>query len=118
MKLLADENFPSRIISYLQKLGHKIKRISKTTQGVTDTGVLKKALAEKQTIFTFDKGFISNQKKVLVNVVVFDFPTTQSHQLIFSTLDHILLFVQARKKKKKPFILICSGSGIEEVGQK
>ncbi len=116
MKLLADENFPSRLISYLQKQGHKILRISRSRQGITDSGVLEKALAEKRIIFTFDKGFKSNQpKKILVNVVVFDFPPTPSHQLILSLFDNILTFVQARKKKKKPFVVVCSLKGFEEI---
>lgn len=115
MKLLADENFPSRLISYLQKQGHKIVRISKNAQGITDSMVLQKALSEKRIIFTFDKGFKSNQKEILISVLVFDFPTTKSHQLILSLLDNILIFVQARKKKKKPFILVCSENKIEEI---
>lgn len=116
MKLLADENFPSRLVSYLQKQGHKITRISRSRQGITDPGVLEKALAEKRIIFTFDKGFKSNQPKgILVNVVVFDFPATRSHQLILSIFDNTLSFVQARKKKKRPFVIVCSVKGFEEI---
>lgn len=119
MKLLADENFPSRLISSLQKQGHKVTRTSRSIQGVTDSGILTKALTEKRIIFTFDKGFTTNQREeVLVNVVVFNFPTTRSHQLILSLLDHLLTFIQARKKKKKPFILVCSENEIIEVSNK
>lgn len=116
MKLLADENFPSRLVSYLQKQGYKIIRISRSRQGIADSGVLEKALTERRTIFTFDKEFLSNQsKKILVSVVVFDFPGTQSHQLILSFFENILFFIQARKKKKKPFIIVCSIKGFEEI---
>lgn len=62
MKLLADENFPPTLISYLQKKRHDIERIQRSLSGVSDLAIRKKALKGKRIIISFDKDFLKSVK--------------------------------------------------------
>ena len=62
MKLLADENFPPTLTSYLQKRRHDVKRIQRDLRGVSDSAVLEKALKESRVIVSFDKDYLRSEK--------------------------------------------------------
>lgn len=73
MKLLADENFPPTLISYLQKKRHDVKRIQRSAKGISDTKVREIAKKENRIIITFDKDLL-NEGILTVSIMLFDFP--------------------------------------------
>ena len=115
MKLLADENFPPSIVSYLQKRKHNVKRIQRSLHGVSDLAVKEKALLEKRIILTFDKDYLkSAEDKDGVSVMVLDFPRLKPEEVI-TYMDSIINAVNNLKRKKKSFIAIYSKGGLEVV---
>ncbi len=115
MKLLADEDFPPTLISYLQKKRHDVKRVQRSTKGVSDTSVSEKAVKENRIILSFDKDFIKGQKdKKLFNVVVFNFPYTKPAD-ITPYLDNVISEITNLKKRKHSFTAIYSVVGMKLV---
>ncbi|TSC87518.1 MAG: hypothetical protein G01um10147_496 [Microgenomates group bacterium Gr01-1014_7] len=112
MKLLADENFPPTLISYLQKKRHDIKRIQRSAKGIVDLSVSEKALKESRIVVTFDKDFLkSEQDSQNVRVMIFDFPNMTPEE-ITPYLDGAVAVINKLRKKKKPFMVIYSKEGI------
>ena len=57
MRLLADENCPRTLIRVLREAGHDVAWIHEDSPGLTDPGVLARAMRERRVVATFDKGF-------------------------------------------------------------
>ncbi|MEK7616434.1 MAG: DUF5615 family PIN-like protein [Patescibacteria group bacterium] len=114
MKLLADENFPPTLISYLQRRRHNVKRIQRSMQGVSDSAVREKALLEKRIVISFDKDYLKSvEGDKDVSVMVLDFPRTHPGEII-PYMDSIIDAINKLKKKKKPFIACYSIKGLEK----
>lgn len=113
MKLLADENFPPTLISYLQRKRHDIKRIQRTAKGTVDLSVSEQALKENRIIITFDKDFLKSEPQAEdVRVMIFDFPNMTPEEII-PYLDDATAVISRLRKKKKPFTVIYSKNGVE-----
>lgn len=115
MKLLADENFPSSLVSYLQKKRYDIKRVQRSLQGVSDLAIRQKALSEKRIIISFDKDFLkSKEVEIKVSSMVLDFPNSMPQDII-PYMDMIINAINVLKRKKKTFIASYSKNGLEIV---
>ncbi len=115
MKLLADENFPPSLISYLQKLRHHVKRIQRSARGISDISVRGRAFGENRTVITFDKDFLKSEgEKSQVGVMVLDFPGFKPEE-IKPYIEVIIQAIIVLKKKKKPFVAIYSKAGLEVI---
>lgn len=112
MKLVADENFPPTLISYLQKKHHNVKRIQRSTRGISDSAVREKAIKEKRIILSFDKDFLKKDDEKLFSVVVFDFPYTKPDDII-PYMDDFISEITHLKKRKKYFTATYSVEGLE-----
>ncbi len=113
MKLLADENFPPSLVSYLQKKRHDIKSIQRSLRGVSDLAVRQKALQEKRIIISFDRDFLKSSKaEERISVMVLDFPKLKPEEIV-SYMDSITRAISNLKKKKKPFVAVYSQEGLE-----
>lgn len=64
MKLLADENFPPSLVSYLQKNKYDVKRIQRSLHGVSDFAVREKALVERRIINAISQ--LKRKKKLFI----------------------------------------------------
>ncbi len=111
MKLVADENFPPTLISYLQKKHHDVKRIQRSAKGTSDNAVVEKAITENRIILSFDKDFLKKGNKKLFSVVVFDFPYTKPVDII-SYMDNAMSKIAGLKRRKKHFTATYSVNGI------
>ena len=113
MKLLADENFPPSLVSYIQKKRHDVKRIQRSLHGVSDITVKEKALVEKRIIITFDKDYLKSiEVEIQISVMVLDFPNFKPEEIL-SYMDEIIITLSILKRKKKPFIACYSKNGLE-----
>lgn len=113
MKLLADENFPPSLISYLQKKRHNVKRIQRSAKGISDVNVYEKAAQENRIIITFDKDFLT-RKQNPVSVMIFDFPDMVPDEIL-PYLDMIIQVISSLKRRKKNFIAVYSKKGLEMI---
>jgi predicted nuclease of predicted toxin-antitoxin system len=57
IRLLADENFPSKSVDFLRANGYDVLWILKSHQGISDSDIIHLANAEKRLILTFDRDF-------------------------------------------------------------
>ncbi|MBI2017680.1 DUF5615 family PIN-like protein [Candidatus Daviesbacteria bacterium] len=115
MKLLADENFPPTLISYLQKRRHDVKRIQRSLHGVSDSTVRTKALVEKRIILSFDKDYLKSiEGEEKVSVMVLDFPNVKPEEII-PFMDEIISAINTLRRKKQPFIGCYSKNGLEVI---
>ena len=115
MKLLADENFPPTLISYLQKRRHDVKRIQRDLRGVSDSAVLEKALKESRVIVSFDKDYLRSEKvETQVSTMILDFPNVKPEEII-PFMDEIINVIIRLKRKKKHFIVCYSKDGLETI---
>ena len=115
MKLLADENFPPTLISYLQKRRHDVKRIQRSLRGVSDFAVLEKALHENRIIVSFDKDYLKSEKaEIKVNAMVLDFPNVKPMEII-PYMDEIVSIIIRLKRKKRHFVVCYSKDGLETI---
>jgi len=57
MRLLADENFPQIAIDALRAAGNDVLAIHTEAPGSSDSSVLKRAIADRRILLTFDKDF-------------------------------------------------------------
>lgn len=113
MKLLADENFPPSLVSYFQKKRHDIKRIQRSSRGVSDATVREKALLEKRIVISFDKDYLKSvDKPKKASVIVLDFPNTKPYGII-PHMDKIINAIVTLKRKKKSFVACYSKVGLE-----
>ncbi len=112
MKLLADENFPPTLISYLQKKHHDVKRIQRSAKTISDLSIKKLAVQENRIIFTFDKDFLKKEGGRLFNVVVFDFPYTEPNDILVH-MDKAIESINRLKKRKRYFTTVYSVAGLE-----
>ncbi len=115
MKLLADENFPPSLVSYLQRKRHNVKRIQRSLSGVSDLAVRKKALFEKRIIISFDKDYLKSvEREEKASVLVLNLPRLKPEEIIFY-MDKIINAASQLKRKKKPFVASYSEAGLEIV---
>lgn len=113
MKLLADENFPPTLISYLQRKHHNVKRIQRSAKTISDISVKDIANKERRIIFTFDKDFLKKEEaEKLFSVVIFDFPYTIPEEILIY-MDTVIQEVSKLKKRKKHFVATYSVIGLE-----
>ena len=57
-RIYANENFPSKVVEYLQQLSHDVlttQEAGKANQRIPDEDVLSFAIAEKRTVLTFNR---------------------------------------------------------------
>ena len=57
MKLLANENFPLKSVTYLQEKGFDIKAIGIDNPSIKDSEVMDIAIQEQRLILTFDRDY-------------------------------------------------------------
>ncbi len=115
MKLLADENFPSSLVSYLQRKRHNLKRIQRSAKGISDIRVREIAQKENRIIITFDQDFLTkNDPGININVMLFKFPNLKPEEIILY-MDKIIQAISDLKKRKKSFLATYSKAGLEEV---
>ncbi len=57
MRILANENFPRRLVVALRDSGHDVIWIREVDPGVSDSQVLDRAQCEERIVATFDKDF-------------------------------------------------------------
>ena len=57
MRILANENFPRDAVELLRAVGHDVLWVRTACPGIKDNEVLRRAVAEKRVLFTFDKDF-------------------------------------------------------------
>lgn len=57
MRLLADENVPSGVVSALRERGHEVAWCRDSSPGAPDGEVLARAVLEERVLVTFDKDF-------------------------------------------------------------
>lgn len=113
MKLLADEDVPPTLISYLQKSRHNVKRIQRSMHGVSDSIVREKAFLEKRIIISFDKDYLKSvEGEESVSVMILDFPGFKPEEIV-PYVDSIISAINTLKKKKKPFVACYSEAGLE-----
>lgn len=112
MKLLADENFPPALISYLQKKRHDVKRIQRSTKGTSDISVREIAAKDNRIILSFDKDFLKKDGKKLFSVAIFDFPYIKPVDII-PYMDGVISEISSLKKRKKYFTAIYSVDRLE-----
>lgn len=113
MKLVADENFPPTLISYLQKKHHDVKRIQRSTKGTSDISVRQKAAKENRVIITFDKDFLKTEEDSRVfSVVIFDFPYTKPVGII-PYMDSAIKSISETNRRKRYFTAVYSSAGLE-----
>lgn len=113
MKLLADENFPPTLISFIQKEHHDVKRIQRSTKGILDMTIREKAAKENRIVLTFDKDFLKTEKyKRKFSAVVFNFPYAKPVDII-PFMDHAIKSIETTKKRKKYFTAIYSVEGLD-----
>ncbi len=113
MKLVADEDFPPTLISYLQKKNHDIKRIQRSLQGISDKSVIEKAIKEKRVILSFDKDFLKIRgKDNSFSVVVFDFPYMKPADIL-PYMENATSEISNLKRRKKYFTAIYSATGLK-----
>jgi predicted nuclease of predicted toxin-antitoxin system len=55
MKLLADENFPSKSVDLLRARGYDVLWILESHQGIPDSEIIKLSNLENRVILTFDR---------------------------------------------------------------
>lgn len=116
MKLLADENFPPTLVSYLQKKHHDVKRIQRSAKTISDISVKDIAIKENLIILTFDKDFLKTEAaNKLFSVVIFDFPYLNPGEILIY-MDTIIQAISKLKKRKRFFIATYSAAGLELVG--
>lgn len=111
MKLLADENFPPTLVSYLQRKRHNIKRIQRTARGAVDVTVSERAQKENRIVITFDKDFLKKEVEVK-GVMIFDFPKMKPEEII-PYMDEAIDEISHLNRKKKPFVAIYSKKGVQ-----
>lgn len=113
MKLLADEDFPPTLVSFFQKKHHNVKRIQRSTRGVSDTSVEEKAIRENRIIVTFDKDFLKKRlKQDIFSVIVFDFPYLKP-TTILPYMNNAVESIIKLKRRKKYFTARYSSAGLE-----
>lgn len=113
MKLLADENFPPTLISYLQKKHHDVKRIQRSVKTISDVSIKDIAIKENLIILTFDKDFLKTERAIkLFSVVVFDFPYLEP-EAILVYMDKAIESISQLKKRKKYFTAKYSVLGLK-----
>ena len=113
MKLLADENFPPTLVSYLQKKRHQVKRIQRIARSTSDLNIKEIAVKESRIIITFDRDFLSTAETMpKVNTMVFEFPNFTPEEIL-PFMDLAITELNKLKRKKKPFAVIYSREGIE-----
>ncbi|OGE64450.1 hypothetical protein A3I48_03440 [Candidatus Daviesbacteria bacterium RIFCSPLOWO2_02_FULL_36_7] len=116
MKLLADENFPPTLISYLQKKHHNVKRIQRSAKTTSDISVKDIAIKDNRIIFTFDKDFLKTKRtEKLFSVVIFDFPYLSPGEILIYMYT-IIQAISKLRKRKRFFIATYSAAGLELVG--
>ncbi|MFW6161483.1 MAG: DUF5615 family PIN-like protein [Planctomycetota bacterium] len=57
MRLLADENFPAKVVVTLRQRGHDVAWVRTESPGSSDPDVLARAVSEERVLVTFDKDF-------------------------------------------------------------
>lgn len=115
MKLLADENLPPSLVSYLQKNKHDVKRVQRSLHGVSDLIVKEKAVLEGRIIISFDKDYLQSvEGEDKVSVMVLDFPKFKPEEVI-PYMDKIINAIKQLKRKKKPFIAYYSETGLKKI---
>ena len=57
MRLLANENFPSKAVVALRAAGHDVAWVPENSPSVSDRVVLAQAVREQRIVLTFDKDF-------------------------------------------------------------
>lgn len=112
MKLLADENFPPTLISYLQKKHHDIKRIQRSTRGISDISVRERTIKENRVILSFDKDFLKTEVEESFSVIVFDFPYMRPKNII-PYMNNAVSEITKLKKRKRYFTAIYSVNGLK-----
>ncbi|OGE18658.1 hypothetical protein A3J19_03850 [Candidatus Daviesbacteria bacterium RIFCSPLOWO2_02_FULL_41_8] len=113
MKLLADENFPPTLVSYLQKKHHDVKRIQRSAKTISDISIKKLAIQENRIIFTFDKDFLKTEKsKKLFSAVVFGFPYLEPTAILVY-MDQAIKSISRLKKQKRHFTATYSTIGLK-----
>lgn len=118
MKLLADENFPPTLVSYLQKKGNDVKRIQRSMHGVSDSAVREKAQLEKRIIISFDKDYLKSvEGEKDVSVMVLDFPRFKPEEIV-PFMDEIINAIGKLKRKKKLFVACYSEAGLEIINSR
>ena len=105
MKLLADENFPPTLVSWLQRKRHDVKRIQRSAKGIVDLSVRERAIKENRIIITFDKDFLTTGAEK--SVMIFDFPRMNPEEII-PYMDGAIVKISKLRRKKKPFIAVYS----------
>lgn len=111
MKLIADEDFPPTLISFLQKKRHDIKRIQRLTSGISDTSIKEKAARERRILLSFDKDFLKKDEEKLFSAVVFDLPYMKPKDIL-PYMDEAIAAIATLRRKKKSFIAIYSINGL------
>jgi len=114
VKLLADENFPLSLISALQKKRHDVKRIQRTSGGVSDLSVRDIAKRENRMIITFDRDILDVKPEKQVSAMLFHFPQMTPEEIL-PYLDGAIEAIIKLKKKKKPFSAIYSINELQNV---
>lgn len=113
MKLLADENFPPSLVSYLQKKQHNVTRIQRSTKGTSDIRVREIAQKENRIIITFDQDFLTKDgSEINTSVMLFKFPNLKPEE-ITPFMEKIIQAISDLKRKKKPFVATYSKDGLE-----
>ncbi|HXC24696.1 MAG TPA: DUF5615 family PIN-like protein [Gemmatimonadaceae bacterium] len=97
MRLLADENFPSRVVVALRAAGHDVLWIRETQPGVSDEIVLALARSDHRVLLTFDKDFgelcFSRQLPAPDGIILFRRPPTPDAQHL---ADFVVSSLEAR----------------------
>jgi predicted nuclease of predicted toxin-antitoxin system len=57
VRLVANENFPRRLVSALRQAGHDVTWVTECQPGLSDAGVLGLARSDARIVATFDKDF-------------------------------------------------------------
>ena len=117
MELLADENFPPSLISALQKKRHDVKRIQRTSRGISDLSVRDIARRDNRIIITFDRDIFDAKPEKQVSAMLFRFPQMTPEEIL-PYLDGAIKAIIKLKKKKKPFTAIYSEQGVTLIKKK
>jgi predicted nuclease of predicted toxin-antitoxin system len=79
MKLLANENFPFKSVTYLRSKGFDVLAVGTDYPGIKDSDIMIIAIKEERTILTFDKDY---------GELIFKFNYRPKKGVIYIRLDH------------------------------
>ena len=113
MRLLADENFPRKLVELLRKAGYEVLWARTELPGATDVALLEKAEAEGRILLTLDKDFwqLALQRPAGLDragVILF-----RANPPVRANLEPLVLSALTARREWDGFVSLVNRDGIE-----